>query len=54
MQLVESGFCARGEGADFVAGERLPLNRHGGQLGEACPHGMNGLAEAVRQICGPR
>jgi acetyl-CoA acetyltransferase len=52
MQLEEFGFCARGEGADFVAAEPLPLNTHGGQLGEAYLHGMNGMAEAVRQLRG--
>ncbi|MBO8196542.1 lipid-transfer protein [Streptomyces oryzae] len=52
MQLEEFGFCARGEGADFVAAETLPLNTHGGQLGEAYLHGMNGIAEAVRQLRG--
>ncbi|MES4887082.1 lipid-transfer protein [Streptomyces sp. NPDC096012] len=52
MQLEEFGFCGRGEAADFVAGERLPLNTHGGQLGEAYLHGMNGVAEAVRQLRG--
>ena len=52
MQLEEFGFCARGEGADFVAEEVIPLNTHGGQLGEAYLHGMNGMAEAVRQIRG--
>lgn len=31
---------------------RLPVNPHGGQLGEAYIHGMNGIAEAVRQIRG--
>ena len=31
---------------------RLPLNPHGGQLGEAYIHGMNGIAEAVRQVRG--
>lgn len=35
-----------------MAGERLPLNTHGGQLGEAYLHGMNGIAEGVRQIRG--
>lgn len=52
MQLEEFGFCARGEGADFVAREALPLNTHGGQLGEAYLHGMNGIAEGVRQVRG--
>jgi hypothetical protein len=28
------------------------LNTHGGQLGEAYIHGMNGIAEAVRQVRG--
>jgi acetyl-CoA acetyltransferase len=58
MQLEEFGFCARGEGKDFVRdgaieiGGRLPINTHGGQLGEAYIHGMNGIAEGVRQIRG--
>ncbi|MET3960160.1 acetyl-CoA acetyltransferase [Marmoricola sp. OAE513] len=58
MQLEELGFCGRGEAKDFVKdgaieiGGRLPLNTHGGQLGEAYIHGMNGIAEGVRQIRG--
>ncbi|MFZ3558748.1 lipid-transfer protein [Streptomyces sp. BH055] len=52
MQLEEFGFCAPGEAAGFVAEERLPLNTHGGQLGEAYLHGMNGIAEGVRQVRG--
>ncbi len=57
-QLEEFGFCKRGEAKDFIAngaielGGRLPVNTHGGQLGEAYLHGMNGIAEAVRQIRG--
>jgi acetyl-CoA acetyltransferase len=57
-QLEEFGFCKRGEAKDFIAngaiemGGRLPINTHGGQLGEAYLHGMNGIAEAVRQIRG--
>jgi acetyl-CoA acetyltransferase len=51
-QLEEFGFCAPGEAAAFVAGGTLPLNTHGGQLGEAYLHGMNGIAEAVRQLRG--
>lgn len=58
MQLEELGFCARGEAPDFIRdgaielGGRLPLNTHGGQLGEAYIHGMNGIAEGVRQLRG--
>jgi len=58
MQLEELGFCGRGEAPAFVAdgaielGGRLPLNTHGGQLGEAYIHGMNGIAEGVRQVRG--
>ncbi|GGW45577.1 lipid-transfer protein [Streptomyces xantholiticus] len=52
MQLEEFGFCEPGEGADFVAADSLALNTHGGQLGEAYLHGMNGIAEAVRQLRG--
>ncbi|GAA3240864.1 lipid-transfer protein [Streptomyces lavendulae] len=52
MQLEEFGFCGPGEAADFVAADALPLNTHGGQLGEAYLHGMNGIAEAVRQLRG--
>jgi len=57
-QLEEFGFCKRGEAKDFIAGGaielggRLPINTHGGQLGEAYLHGMNGIAEAVRQVRG--
>ncbi|WP_328674478.1 lipid-transfer protein [Streptomyces sp. NBC_00322] len=52
MQLEEFGFCEPGEAAEFVAADALPLNTHGGQLGEAYLHGMNGIAEAVRQLRG--
>ena len=57
-QLEELGFCGRGEARHFIAdgaielGGRLPINTHGGQLGEAYIHGMNGVAEAVRQVRG--
>jgi acetyl-CoA acetyltransferase len=56
QQLEEFGFCKRGEAKDFIAGGNielgggLPINTHGGQLGEAYLHGMNGIAEGVRQI----
>jgi acetyl-CoA acetyltransferase len=58
IQLEELGFCERGEAREFIADGgieidgRLPLNPHGGQLGEAYIHGMNGIAEAVRQLRG--
>ncbi|MFE2377170.1 lipid-transfer protein [Streptomyces sp. NPDC059398] len=52
MQLEEFGFCKPGEAGAFVAEEALALNTHGGQLGEAYLHGMNGIAEAVRQVRG--
>ena len=58
MQLEEFGFCGRGEAKDFITdgalemGGTLPINTHGGQLGEAYIHGMNGIAEAVRQVRG--
>jgi acetyl-CoA acetyltransferase len=57
-QLEELGFCGWGEAKEFVRdgnlelGGRLPTNTHGGQLGEAYIHGMNGIAEAVRQVRG--
>ncbi|TMC48238.1 MAG: lipid-transfer protein [Chloroflexi bacterium] len=57
-QLEELGFCGRGEASGFVRdgnlemGGRLPSNTHGGQLGEAYIHGMNGISEAVRQVRG--
>jgi acetyl-CoA acetyltransferase len=58
IQLEELGFCGQGEAKDYVAdgaieiGGRLPINTHGGQLGEAYIHGMNGIAEGVRQLRG--
>ena len=57
-QLEEFGFCERGEAKEFLRdgnvelGGRLPINTHGGQLGEAYIHGMNGIAEGVRQVRG--
>jgi len=57
-QLEELGFCERGEGRFFVRdgrieiGGELPINTNGGQLGEAYIHGMNGIAEGVRQVRG--
>jgi acetyl-CoA acetyltransferase len=58
LQLEAFGFCGRGEAKDFIAaggigpGGRLPVNTHGGLLGEAYIHGMNSIAEGVRQLRG--
>lgn len=58
VQLEEFGFCGKGEAPAFLADGncdligKLPLNPHGGQLGEAYIHGVNGIAEGVRQIRG--
>ena len=57
-QLEAFDFCARGEAKHFIRdghielGGALPVNTHGGQLGEAYIHGLNGVAEAVRQVRG--
>jgi acetyl-CoA acetyltransferase len=58
MQLEAFGFCGRGEAKDFVSGGNLeltgllPVNTHGGLIGEAYIHGMNTIAEGVRQVRG--
>ncbi len=58
MQLESFGFCGRGEARDFIADGniglkgRLPVNTHGGLLGEAYIHGLNSILEAVRQLRG--
>ena len=57
-QLEEFGFVKRGEAKEFIRaghharGGKMPINTHGGQLGEAYIHGMNGIAEGVRQVRG--
>ncbi|MGH3756784.1 acetyl-CoA acetyltransferase [Actinophytocola sp.] len=65
VQLEDLGFCRKGEGGDFVSGQRtavggdFPLNTSGGGLSYTHP-GMFGiflLVEAVRQLrgeCGQR
>ena len=56
MQLEALGFCGPGEARDFIAegnidlGGTLPVNTHGGLLGEAYVHGLNNILEGVRQI----
>lgn len=58
LQLEAFGFCGRGEARDFIAdgnidrGGSLPVNTHGGLLGEGYIHGVNNLLEAVRQLRG--
>lgn len=57
-QLEAFGFAPRHQAKDFIRagniemGGRLPINTNGGQLGEAYIHGMNGVAEGVRQARG--
>jgi acetyl-CoA acetyltransferase len=57
-QLEAYGFCGLGEAKDFIAdghiglGGTLPVNTHGGLLGEAYIHGVNNILEGVRQIRG--
>jgi len=58
LQLEDYGFCGRGEAGDFVADGntkidgRLPVNTHGGHLGEAYIVGMTHVAEGVEQLRG--
>jgi acetyl-CoA acetyltransferase len=56
IQLEAYGFCGRGEGHEFVKGGRLridhelPCNTGGGHLSEGYTHGINLVAENVRQL----
>jgi acetyl-CoA acetyltransferase len=61
IQLEDLGFCAKGEGPDFVRSHSFttdgsfPLNTSGGQLsvGQAgAAGGYLGLTEALRQVTG--
>jgi acetyl-CoA acetyltransferase len=59
MQIEDSGFCAKGEGGAFVAGDtlhfdsgKLPTNTHGGLLSHAYVLGIAHVVEIVRQLRG--
>jgi acetyl-CoA acetyltransferase len=58
MCLDGFGFCQPGEARDLIngggigPGGAIPVNTHGGLLGEAYIHGMNNALEAVRQLRG--
>ena len=58
MQLEELGFCGRGEAKDYIRDGsiemtgKLPVNTHGGLLGEAYIHGVNNILEGVKQLRG--
>ena len=58
LQLEDAGFCAKGEGADFVASGALgltgslPTNTHGGLLAHSFTVGAGHLVEAVLQLRG--
>lgn len=56
LQLEEYGFCAKGEGGDYVSsgiielGGGRPNNTSGGHLCEGYTHGMSMVIENVRQL----
>ena len=61
IQLEDLGFCAKGEGPEFVRRHTFttdgcfPINTSGGQLsvGQAgCAAGFLGLVESIRQLTG--
>jgi len=56
LQLEDYGFCAKGEGGDYVAsgiielGGQRPNNTSGGHLCEGYTHGVSMVVENVRQL----
>jgi acetyl-CoA acetyltransferase len=59
MQIEDSGFCEKGAGGEFVAGNtlhydsgKLPTNTHGGLLSHAYVLGIAHVVEVVRQLRG--
>jgi len=57
MQIEDMGFCAKGDGGRFVAGDtlhfdagKLPYNTHGGMLSHAYVLGIAHVVEIVRQL----
>lgn len=52
MQIEDMGFCKKGEGGAFVAGDPLPYNTHGGLLSHAYVLGISHVIELVRQLRG--
>ncbi len=58
IALEDFGFIGRGEAPEFLESEGhgpdgpLPVNTHGGLLSEGYFHGLNTIAEGVRQLRG--
>ena len=58
LQLEALGFCGPGEAKEFIADGnialdgKIPVNTHGGLLGEGYIHGVNNILEGVRQVRG--
>ena len=59
LALEDFGFCGQGEAGPFVESGaidwpsgKLPINTHGGDLGEGYLHGFGNLLEGVRQMRG--